>query len=395
MFCAKCGSQVNEGSRFCQSCGAEATAASNPLESVSQQGSYPQQRAPYPQQGAPYPQQGAPYPQQGAPYPQQGAPYPLQGSPNLQQGAPYPAPPMQGNGPYPQNGSYPQAGPYSGMPMQVTLKKKKHVGCFVSLILVVLIGAGIFWAVGSIGLFQPKNIGVNPQKEDFLSVQNKMGTQVTAQIRSADLGDSLKDVLAAGGVEKNVNGESVIEMDNTVMAELFGKNKTITKLKISDYNWEFSDYQLKQFTVTDQEASAFFNNIAPAFWWFNSTQIKLENGKIITSSQLDIEAVVNAMFSDVAGQIPIPLPGKANLYTEGDISIHNNHISMQPDVFTIGPIPLPDEYKTPEKSELIAGYLDRFITIIPGLEINDIHQDSGGVFNVDAVIPQKVVVTPK
>jgi hypothetical protein len=117
-------------------------------------------------------------------------------------------------------------------------------------------------------------------------------------------------------------------------------------------------------------------------------------GNIITSSQLDIAGLTKALFPDVASQIPIPLPDKANIYTEGKISIIDNHIAMKPDVFNIGPVALPDQFKTEEANTVVASFLDRIITMIPGLVINKI-EENGGEFDVDALIPQKVTIRPK
>jgi len=87
MFCAKCGSQIPEGSGFCPKCGAPA--GGKAAGAAPAQGAAPQQAAPNVQQGAPYgQQQGAPYGQQpGAPYGQ--APYGQQPAVHYYQPGPY------------------------------------------------------------------------------------------------------------------------------------------------------------------------------------------------------------------------------------------------------------------------------------------------------------------
>lgn len=278
--------------------------------------------------------------------------------------------------------------------MRQVPRKKSRIGCLIFIVLLLAVAAGIVWFLGSLSFFKTKDLGVKYEKTDFAGVLQKIGTQVDAQLRLEDLGDSLNDVKAAGGKEVTDKGKTYISVDNDVMLGMFGKNGKVGKLNPADYEWTFTDVQPKTFRISGQEASAFFNETAPAFWWFRQTQIKVVDGKILTSSQLDLAGLTKALYSDVVGQIPIPLPEKANLYTEGRISILDNHISMKPEVFNIGPVALPEQFRTDETNQVVASFLDRIIGIVPGLVINKI-EESGGSFDVDALIPQKVTIRPK
>lgn len=165
--------------------------------------------------------------------------------------------------------------------------------------------------------------------------------------------------------------------------------------KIGDYNWTFSNYQRKTFNVTPAEAMAFFNTIAPGFWWFDNTQIKIgTDGSIITSSTLNIGKMKNELFPDVAKYIPIPLPDSAGLYTKGQFSIVNNKISMNPETIKVGAVEVPKDYLTGSNLTTFSGYLERIYKVIPGLEIYSAKQQGTG-FVFDGKIPTKVTVTPK
>ncbi len=118
------------------------------------------------------------------------------------------------------------------------------------------------------------------------------------------------------------------------------------------------------------------------------------DGTILTSSKVDIAGVLTFLFRDVAEEIPVTLPGKANLYTEGRIGIVDNQIHMDPELIQIGPAKIPEEYLEEDVVEGVSMFLNRFITMIPGLQINRIEERDGS-FDVDAIIPQKVTVRPK
>lgn len=232
-------------------------------------------------------------------------------------------------------------------------RKKKHVGLWVFLIIVLLIAAAIFYFYGSLALFPPKHLGINYTQADLDSVMKKLNVQITAP----------KEV---------PEGAS-----------------------INDYNWKFSNYQPRKFTLTPTEATAFFNEIAPQLWWFDQIQIKVEKGTILTSSSVDIARIKQDLYADVAGQIPVPLPEKANLYTEGDFAIHDNQISMQPDVIQVGLVPIPDQYLQGEELQVFSDYLERFITVIPDIDIKEAGLQDDGNFIFDGVIPTQIEVTPK
>ena len=336
MFCPKCGTQNPDGTRFCQACGRDGQ-----------------------------------------------TPGPMQ--------PPYPAQPQYPN---PQAGFQSGPGYSQGMPTRQVPPKKKHTGCLVVILLLLVIAAGAVWFIGSLSLFKPKDLGVNYQKEDFVQVLQKIGTQVDAEMPLDDFGEALNDAKAAGGKEITKNGKTYISVDNNVMVGMFGKNGKVKKLNPADYVWTFTDVQPKTFRISANEASAFFNETAPAFWWFKQSQIKVVGGNVITSSQLDIAGLLKFLYPDVAKQIPIPLPENANLYTEGKISVADNRITMKPEVFNIGPVALPEQFRTEKANTVVASFLDRMITMIPGLVINKI-EEKGGEFDVDALIPQKVTVRPK
>ncbi|MHB1454777.1 MAG: zinc ribbon domain-containing protein [Saccharofermentanales bacterium] len=329
MFCTKCGANLVDGAKFCTQCGAQ----------------FPSAEAPVQDSGPATP-----------PVYQQ----PIQQQPQYQQPA------------------YQQ--PIYQQTAQAVPKKKRHVGLYVMLGILILIAGAIAYMLGSLSLFKPKNLGISYTQADFNSVVQKLGLHVTADLGNGETYDNMPIL----------TGDATAKPDSTITGETL-KNK----LSYKDYKWEFSNYQPKSVTLTPAEVTAFFNEIAPSFWWFDKTQVKIApDGTIITSSQADIEKIISELYPDVAEFIPIPLPGSANLYTEGDFSITDNQITMNPEVLKVGPVGVPEKYLQGDNLDALSGFLDRFYTIIPDLQINNAGAKDG-VFIFDGVIPTEVSITPK
>jgi len=236
-------------------------------------------------------------------------------------------------------------------------RRKRSRALIVFLIFIALIAGGSLYFFGTLSFLKPKDLGVKYTREDYNNVIKKLGMNISKDLE--------EDKKSKGG------------------------------LNYKDYNWSFSDYQHKTFTLTSSEVSAFFNYIAPDFWWFKDTQASIDsNGDIITSSKADISKMKRDLFSDVASKIPVPLPSSANLYTKGDFSIVNNKIIMTPKVFEVGSIGIPKQYTTGSNLAVFSNYLERFITVIPELKINNAGVKDGQFF-FDGVVPTKVSVTHK
>lgn len=353
MFCMKCGAKINDGVQFCTECGEpvlsqEPAAVLPPVQPTVQPPVQPtvQQQA----------------------YQQPVYQQPAYQQPVYQQTA-YQQPVYQ----QPAYAQQPVAQP---MP-----KKKRHVGLFVFLGILIVLAGVIIYMLGSLSLFKPKNLGIDYEISDYNSVVQKLGMHITA-----DLGNG-----------KTYDNASVLsgDLDTDVFGAISDENEG-EKLSYKDYNWTFSNYQPKTMSLTPEEVTAFFNEIAPSFWWFDNTQVKVDaDGKIITSSTADIQKIVSDLYPDIAGDIPIPLPGRVNLYTEGDFSVTNNQITMVPEVFKVGPISVPEEYLEGEGLVMLSDGLGRFITIIPGLQINSAGLDADGNFYFDGIVPTEVSITPK
>ena len=268
------------------------------------------------------------------------------------------------------------------IPAPIQPKKKRHTVRWVLLAVLLLIIGGGAYVYASISILPARDLGVRYTQKDFNSAVQKTGVHITADLGNGVTFDN-KDILAgsatATGYKDASNASSVKLKD----------------LNINDYNWEFSNYQHKTIKMTNVEVSAFFNEIAPGFWWFKNTQVKLTaDGTIITSSTVDIAKIKKELYSDVASKIPVPLPDKANLYTEGNFSVTNNKISMVPKVMNAGAVSLPDQYKTGSNVQVFSSYLDRIYTVVPKLNVNRAYVENGQ-FIFDGTVPTEVKVTPK
>ncbi|WP_407356358.1 hypothetical protein [Methanolobus sp. WCC5] len=235
---------------------------------------------------------------------------------------------------------------------------------YVFLAVVILVLGSLFWAYASFSLLGPKDLGVRYTHEDYLSALEKTGIQV--------------------------------EYEGLTGEELEEYKKNAEKKSIHDYDFEFSDYERKEFTLSDEEATALLNELAPGFWWFDDLQVKvLPDGTMEGSSKADIKRLKTDLYSDVADDVPLPLPDSLNIYSKGRVSVTNNQLSGDPETFDLGPVSLPDKYMEEESVSVMEEYFPRIYTVVPGLEIKSLSSNSDGEFVFDGVIPQKVSVTKK
>lgn len=179
---------------------------------------------------------------------------------------------------------------------------------YVFLAAFILILGSVFRVYASFSLFGPEDLGVEYTHEDYVSAQEKTGIQ-------AEYEGLTGEELEAYKQEEKRNGE---------------------KKSIQDYNFEFSGYERKEFTLTNEEATALLNELAPGFWWFDNLQVKvLPDGTMEGSSTADIMRLKSDLYSDVAEDVPIPLPDKLNIYSKGRVSIKNNQLDGDPEALIL------------------------------------------------------------
>ncbi len=244
------------------------------------------------------------------------------------------------------------------------ISNKKGNLKYVLLVVGLLVIGSIFWVYASFSLLGPKDLGVRYTHEDYLSAMEKTGME--------------------------------IEFEGMTGEELEEYKQNAEKKSIHDYNFEFSDYERKQFTLSAEESTALLNELAPGFWWFDDLQVKvLPDGTMEGSSTADINRLKTDLYSDVADDVPIPLPDTLNIYSKGKIDINNNQLNGDPENFYLGSVPLSDKYLEEESVNTMEEYFPRIYTVVPGLEINSLTSNSNGEFVFDGVIPQKVSVTKK
>ncbi|MDG6244590.1 MAG: hypothetical protein QCH31_09435 [Methanolobus sp.] len=235
---------------------------------------------------------------------------------------------------------------------------------YVFLAVTVLVIGSLFWTYASFSLLGPKDLGVRYTYEDYQSALEKTGI--------------------------------LVEYEGLTGDELEEHKKNVEKKSIHDYDFEFADYERKQFTLSNEEATALLNELAPGFWWFNDLQVKvLPDGTMEGSSKADIKRLKTDLYSDVADDVPFPLPDSLNIYSKGHVSVTNNQLSGDPEKFTLGPVSLPDKYLEEDSVSVMEEYFPRIYTVVPGLEIKSLSSNSDGEFVFDGVIPQKVSVTKK
>ena len=244
-------------------------------------------------------------------------------------------------------------------------KKKKKTGCLIAIIILLVILAVVgFFAASLFGLFGPKDLGMDYTESDYQSAMGKIGTEVTFDGKSGeDLRTYTKQVKQSG-----------------------------TKLDVNDYTWEHSDYQEKSFELTPAEATALLNEIAPGFYWFENQQIKIgSSGQVEASGTLLLNKALNDFYPELKSKVPFEIFPRVNLYAKGGISITENKLSLNTEAFLTGPI----QGISPAMLDENAAYFEVLYTSVPGLIIHKLEVTDSGNFAVDALIPQKTVITKK
>lgn len=255
--------------------------------------------------------------------------------------------------------------PHPDAPLNPVIKKKKkkHVALWISLtiLMVILLGAGYLIA-SLFGVFGPKDLGVKYTEKDYQSALTKIGTQTTFDKMS---GDELR--------QYNIDIK-----------------KSGTKMVISDYTWEFSDYQEKNFELTPEEATAFINEIAPGFFWLEDQQVNiLKDGSVEASGTLLAAKAISELYPELKDLIPVSVPEKLDLYAAGGISIKENVLTLDAKEFKSGIIS-PVSAQTLNEN---AFYFEALYTSVPGLVIHSLEVNDQGNFEVSALIPQTAAIT--
>lgn len=335
MFCQNCGVEVTPGSAFCQNCGIKSETDTG----SSYQPAYQTQQTPIP---------------------------------------PPPAPPIYNQPPIANKP------PLAYVPSSPIVKqKKRHLGMWIFLSVLVLATAGVILTVGPAIWFGPKDLGVRYTQKDFNRVMKDVGVSI-----KADFGDGTKY-----DNTEILNGS---ETATGYISESGKKAVKIKKLDYKNYNWEFSNYQKKTVRVTQEEATAVLNEIAPPYFWLTDTQVKIEPDKSIKfSSSLNLRNIIRDIFHSLADKIPIKLPEKLNIYLEGKFSVKNNTIGSPPTKATSSIYTVPEKYLTDKNIATFVSYFtDLFNELDLKIDVESLTIENGEFVFVGTV-PTEVKVTPK
>lgn len=282
--------------------------------------------------------------------------------------SPYPATQTTAPAAGPSAASYQPAGPSVGR------SGKKGKGCLIALAVLVLIaGVALFFAY-RIFWGPPKDLGIRYTQADFDSAMQK--------------------------VELTVDFEG---MDSDELTDFIRENRG-EKLAIDDYDWQFSGYRQREIELTPAEATAFINEVAPLFTWFDRVQANiLPDGTPEGSYQVDFAKVKAELIPDVADQIPAAissfLPNRFNLYTKGRYEIRDNRIIVPEklDSLNVGAVSMHPVIGDLEASDrnMVFGYVERVYNMIPDLMINYLRVNERGNFECSVYAPTHVEVRRK
>ncbi len=347
MFCQNCGVEVTLGSAFCQNCGVKAeivpNVETNPSNS-NQQPAFTQHQPAHP---------------------------PLYNSPPAVQ--------------------HPVA---NATPMPVKKQKKRHLGLWIFLSILVLSIAGITYLVASAFWLGPKDLGIKYTQKDFNKVIQELDIHMTADLGNGNSYDNT-DILNGSDT---ATGYFSSDDRKTVAVE---------NVNYDDFNWEFSKYEKKAIKVTDVQATAFFNEMGMSneFLWLSNTQIKIEpDGSVKLSAALNVKTFIRDLFQSIKDEIrgveekiKISLPEKLNIYLEGpgEFAIINNKVSKIPPKVSSSIITVPEKYLTDENgNKFISYFTDLFAKINLNIDVEKFYVENGE-FYFEGTVPTEVRVTPK
>lgn len=342
MFCRYCGNVLNDQAKFCNKCGQPVITTTSATDS----------------------------PQTAPPAAAQQPVLQTAQQSNQKPVMPQPAPLYNHAPPYQSASGYPPVPPSRPAP-----RRKRRTGCLVLVIIVFLIVLVLGYIGVSTFLGRPKDLNIRYTQADFDSVMKKTGLNV--------------DFMGM----------------NTTQLTAFIKENEGKQLNIDDYSWTFSDFQEKKFELTQAEASAFINEIAPQFTWFDEAQVAvLSNGKAAGSYRVHFDKVKLELIADVVSQIPPAisalLPDTFNLYIVGTpFAITENEITMpaQLDELKVGPVSLRPIIGDTDAAtrNMVMDYVERIYKQIPQLKIHTLKINANKNFEFSGYIPTKVKVTKK
>lgn len=170
-----------------------------------------------------------------------------------------------------------------------------------------------------------------------------------------------------------------------------------------DYNWTFSDFAKKSFTLMPAELNALVNELLPQNFWLE--HIKLNGNKdkkVEMSGEVNTKLLIEELGKNIGGMNPILenafklLPKKVNLSVLGDLGINNGKLNMDFDSLKIGPVDLLSLLKTNNLDIFDEdSMLDGINSVLTGLDIETFMLDDHGNFLFDGMLPQTIHVSPK
>jgi hypothetical protein len=289
MFCPHCGKEIDNGSAFCAECGEEI---------IAQQIAKP------------------------------ATPQPLLYTP-IQNQAPPPA--------------------YQ-VPAGAKPKKKRHVGLYVLLCILILLAGIIAYMLGSLFFFPPKDLGVKYTPADYASVVKKIG---------------------------------------------INKDKAPTTGSLGDYKYVYSGTKYLDALFTQEELTAWLNEGRPSYFALKKTQVKInKDGTVEASGEVNFDVAKYIVSKNIAGvdwkQVPIPIPSKANAYVKSGGSVTNNLPNLVGLSGSIGAIPMPSSALNKSNVNMIDNDIKTIIENgLPGVKIDKI-EVIGNKIHFAGQIPAKM-----
>ena len=231
-------------------------------------------------------------------------------------------------------------------------KKKKRIGLYIFLGIFLVIISIIFWLVGSVFFFKPKNLGVKYTDDDYSKAIEK--TKISISI-NGEGGKSLKDVI------DNEEGDV-----------------------------QFDDYKRDTITMSSSEISALVDDMVPMF---DNVQVKASEDGIVEGSFAVGFDVLEDLLGDDIEQLPVSIPknGSINFYTKLNLSVKDDKINASTLALEVGAVSLPKELQ--EKIPIEDMIEDAFSNL-GEMEIHSLTTDEDGNFILDSTYPHTVNITP-
>lgn len=228
-----------------------------------------------------------------------------------------------------------------------------------SVIIIAAVVTGVIAVSSLLKKFAYRDLGIEYDKNDVASVDEKMELEF-------DKGENGKD------------GGDVID-------ELQKQGK---KLGV-DYTIEYSDYQYKTMYLTSNEATALINERMPSLAFLTDAQIKIGEKKLVEfTSGCDLRSALDYLYPNTEINVPNSVSEMTNIYLKAvpvvkDDILYASELEMESGILEFVDVDI--------KSEMSVD-ISNMLKNAPELKLSDMHITDDGLMSLTGYLPTRAKV---